>query len=144
MQRPQLNFSCPEKWNTMSPTGEGRHCDVCDRIVIDFSAKTNDEIISAIKGNSGKACGRFRAVQLKNPFNDRRDRLVRFYQNIAQSSRRYFPKAVLLAFATALLFVSGCRERLTGAYEAYSPKQAKKQEKHEAKQALKNQKRQQQ
>lgn len=133
MSHPQLEFRCPEKFSSMSPKGEDRHCAVCNRIVTDFSGKTNDEILSVLQERSGKSCGHFRAVQLSNPFNDRRDRIVSLYQTIAQSSRRRLPKSILLGLATALLFLSGCHERLTGAYETRAPKKHKPFEKHQAK-----------
>jgi hypothetical protein len=55
---------CHENWNEMTPKEQGRHCDVCSKVVVDFRNKTKDEIISTIENTSGKTCGRFSNHQL--------------------------------------------------------------------------------
>lgn len=58
---------CTEDWGRMSPEEQGRHCQVCCKTVVDFSKKSNTEIIGFLQSNSDKkVCGRFRSEQLSS------------------------------------------------------------------------------
>ncbi|MDR0227452.1 MAG: carboxypeptidase-like regulatory domain-containing protein [Flavobacteriaceae bacterium] len=48
---------CSEDWNLMTPQEKGRHCAVCDKVVVDFSNATRQEIVDHI-GNDAEVCGR--------------------------------------------------------------------------------------
>ena len=52
----------------MSPVANGRHCAACQKTVVDFTLKTDAEILAhlAIAAN-GPICGRFAAGQLERP-----------------------------------------------------------------------------
>jgi len=52
----------------MTPTSDGRHCAACAKTVIDFTHKTDAEILAYFK-HAGAAipCGRFRNSQLARP-----------------------------------------------------------------------------
>lgn len=58
---------CAESWTTMTPTGPGRHCASCQQVVVDFTRKTDAEILAYLAGAASKPCGRFRATQLERP-----------------------------------------------------------------------------
>ncbi len=58
---------CPQSWAAMTPRGPGRHCAACQKTVIDFTQKTDAEILAVLKQAAGNACGRFRAEQLGRP-----------------------------------------------------------------------------
>jgi len=51
----------------MTPKEKGRHCDTCDKVVIDFTKSSKDEIVSHLESSSGKTCGRFRSDQIHMP-----------------------------------------------------------------------------
>lgn len=52
----------------MVPASGGRHCAACQKTVLDFSLKTDAEILTYFQQPSaGKTCGRFRAGQLNRP-----------------------------------------------------------------------------
>jgi hypothetical protein len=107
-----LTFKCQVNLNGMPASELGRHCSVCNKTVRDFSPVSNPSKEELKKHE----CGSFDAVQLQKPFGDRRDILIGYYQKLVQknSSRK-----VLLLFVTLLLFISGCRTRLAGAYAYY-------------------------
>lgn len=44
-----------------------RHCAVCDREIMDFSMKTDAEVLAYLQRNTGKICGRFSPQQLERP-----------------------------------------------------------------------------
>ena len=52
----------------MTPTTAGRHCAACEKTVVDFTLKTDAEILAFLAGAvSGRTCGRFAAGQLERP-----------------------------------------------------------------------------
>lgn len=45
----------------MSPTEQGRHCEKCSLTVLDFTSKSDEEILNVLKNRSGqRTCGRIR------------------------------------------------------------------------------------
>jgi hypothetical protein len=63
---------CTEDWGKMSPEQQGRHCQVCCKTVVDFSKKSDTEIVDFLKANAEKKiCGRFRSEQLVPPAGSR-------------------------------------------------------------------------
>ena len=63
----RLPQPCQESWAAMTPTPAGRHCAACQKVVVDFTQKTDAEILAYLAGVAGPACGRFRAGQLTRP-----------------------------------------------------------------------------
>jgi hypothetical protein len=59
-----LPSPCSEPWSNMHPNTEGRHCDTCDKTVVDFTAKTDEEIYHYLSNSPGQVCGRFRTTQI--------------------------------------------------------------------------------
>jgi hypothetical protein len=57
---------CHENWATMTPATQGRHCAACSKVVVDFTQKTDAEILALLKITAAP-CGRFRADQLDRP-----------------------------------------------------------------------------
>jgi len=51
----------------MTPTAGGRHCAACQKTVVDFTHKTDAEILAALRQAAGAPCGRLRADQLGRP-----------------------------------------------------------------------------
>lgn len=61
----QIPEPCHEKWNEMTPTDRGRYCSSCEKKVIDFSNKSDAEILRLLQGKN--TCGRFQTKQLNRP-----------------------------------------------------------------------------
>lgn len=54
---------CHEDWQKMTPTEKGKFCKVCTKEVVDFTAKTDEDLVKILsKGNA--TCGRFKKSQL--------------------------------------------------------------------------------
>lgn len=66
MERPiYIPEPCHVSWKKMTPQEQGRHCAVCDKVVVDFSKKTKAEISNYLDENADqKVCGRFGVNQL--------------------------------------------------------------------------------
>ncbi len=54
---------CHEDWNKMTPKEKGRHCAACNKTVIDFTSKTDEQVIKTFE-NENNLCGRFKTQQL--------------------------------------------------------------------------------
>ncbi|WP_400192667.1 carboxypeptidase-like regulatory domain-containing protein [Hymenobacter sp. B81] len=71
MPRPTVSLAvpqpCSESWAAMSPAAGGRHCAACQKVVIDFTQKTDAELLAFLRQRPGPTCGRFAAGQLNRP-----------------------------------------------------------------------------
>ncbi len=54
---------CHENWNSMSPKDKGRHCNVCEKTVFDFTNKTDEYIVKTFEQNHN-ICARLKNIQL--------------------------------------------------------------------------------
>jgi len=54
----------------MTPTAAGRHCAACQKTVVDFTQKTDAEILAILRQATSATCGRLRASQLGRPLVD--------------------------------------------------------------------------
>lgn len=57
---------CDQKWSDFKPTSTGGHCASCDKVVVDFTSMSDDQILTYLKRRSKGMCGRFRSDQLKS------------------------------------------------------------------------------
>ncbi len=86
---------CSQKWGKMKPMGEGRHCTSCDRIIVDFSNISDEELIKVLK--TGKYhCGRFSGEQLEKIY----------YIGEPQRQRKKYWGAIAAAIVAGMFTVS--------------------------------------
>jgi hypothetical protein len=65
MQKPYIPQPCHEDWNAMTQQEQGRFCDVCAKVVVDFTKMRDEEIINYLQQHSKQnTCGHFRNEQL--------------------------------------------------------------------------------
>ncbi|MCU0434711.1 MAG: hypothetical protein MUC87_14745 [Bacteroidia bacterium] len=56
---------CHESWQGMIPKENGRFCDSCCKVVVDFTTMNNDEITAYLRSRNGeRVCGRVKNTQL--------------------------------------------------------------------------------
>ncbi len=60
----RLNFACNRNWEDMVLVKDGRFCNDCQKKVVDFTGKTNDEIAAYLMNSTTQVCGRFQKSQL--------------------------------------------------------------------------------
>lgn len=62
-----INKPCSEDWHKMSPQAQGRFCERCAQSVVDFTDKTNEEIIAYLQQHSTHSaiCGKLDQAQIK-------------------------------------------------------------------------------
>jgi hypothetical protein len=58
---------CRENWDAMTTADKGRHCNSCNKIVVDFSIMSDRQVLDYFKDATGKTCGRFHDDQLQRP-----------------------------------------------------------------------------
>ncbi|RTQ47544.1 hypothetical protein EJV47_19195 [Hymenobacter gummosus] len=59
---------CAENWAQMTPTVQGHHCAACAKTVVDFTQKTDAELLAWFAQPASRGtCGRFRPEQLDRP-----------------------------------------------------------------------------
>jgi TonB family protein len=66
IQNVSLSFTCTQNWDSMTVCGNGRFCTVCQKIVYDFTDKSQKDYEIALRQHNGKMCGRFQAHQTKS------------------------------------------------------------------------------
>lgn len=67
MQTPlniSIPFPCHENWDAMTPETQGRHCKACDKVVVDFTNMSDEEIIIYLQKTKENTCGRMTKHQL--------------------------------------------------------------------------------
>lgn len=56
---------CHRDWEQMTPADQGRHCAACAKVVVDFTRKTDAELLTWFSTPPPEAtCGHFRPDQL--------------------------------------------------------------------------------
>src|SRR3982750_4152082 len=55
---------CSENWEVMTTQGNGRFCENCRKLVVDFSQLSDKELYSYLSSGQHISCGRFHNSQL--------------------------------------------------------------------------------
>ena len=59
---------CHENWENMTPNERGRHCDSCNKTVVDFSLFSDRQLIDSFTKVTGNICGRVSQFQLQRQY----------------------------------------------------------------------------
>lgn len=101
---------CHENWDQMGSMEKGRFCNACSKIVVDFTAMQDNEIINYFNDAAGsRVCGRFRQTQLATPVAPAlipHSRFSKFFSPLQRVA------AVLITGMT--LFMSSCKPSVKG------------------------------
>ena len=71
----RIPVPCHEGWNNMTPVQDGKFCNSCQKLVVDFTSMSDQEIIRYFQNVKGNTCGRFRDEQLNRDFETPRKKL---------------------------------------------------------------------
>lgn len=116
MNKPHISIPkpCHENWDGMHPREQGRHCDACDKTVIDFTDKSEKEIGEYFSEHADKRiCGHFRKSQLHEKTSRLHAFLLQLHETATHNIKRQAIRAVALFFIGIMMSMTGC-----------SPKQA--------------------
>lgn len=113
-----LPTPCVQSWDNMTPVDGGRHCASCNKVIPDFTQKTEEEILEHL--SNGQTCGHFRADQITDGATH-------------GSWQHYFKwKHAIALLLMGSLFLTACRRRTTGIVAKWDdpPKHKSKEGKH--------------
>lgn len=111
-QKIHIENPCPANWHGMKPDKDGRHCNSCQKIVVDFSGKTLNEIqeyLTEYKGS--EICGNYqeRHTTVSNRWYD-------MLNSIERALVKVRLQRVSVILITAMLLLTGCYRHLRGKY----------------------------
>ena len=115
MEKPQLHIEkpCLEDWNKMSPKQTGRHCQLCDKTVVDFTQMSPEEISNYLtKKSKERICGRiWSSTHLHEEKTSKNQRWFnRLYHRIEDGVRFKPVRMSLLGTLSLLMLLTGCTE----------------------------------
>lgn len=96
----QIPQPCHASWDKMQAQHQGRHCKACDKVVVDFTRMSDDEIRTWLRDKAGeKVCGHFKAEQVQ-----RLEIVVkpRELSHIRWSPKQIIQVAIFLVFSSTL------------------------------------------
>ncbi|MCS3795743.1 hypothetical protein [Niastella sp. OAS944] len=95
---------CHENWHNMTPKEQGRFCGSCEKVVIDFSKMSDNEMLDYFTKTAGQStCGRFA-----------NDQLNRKVEETITKPRRFSMAYVWNLLLASVLFFESCNEATTG------------------------------
>ena len=111
MKNPQIKIAkpCNEDWNKMSKNKLGRHCQLCDKTVVDFTKMSSEEIRDYLsKKGKQRICGRIMKPAEKRAPSKKQQWFNGMYLKINERVR-FKPMSVsLLTCISLLMVVFGC------------------------------------
>jgi hypothetical protein len=117
--RPSLMLSipqpCSESWDAMTPTEAGRHCAACQKTVVDFTQKTDTEILAYFAQPRSGICGRLWSDQLARTLQPARN-------PISVSRWRVWAAAAATVWGLAEAVNSQAAPRAPAAWHTHQPK----------------------
>jgi len=115
-----IPMPCIESWDKMTPKENGKHCDSCNKLVVDFTTMpTQDVLLYFVNNKSQKICGHFYQDQIGVKYNSFHHYLLNSYCKADKLKNRSF-KFITMALISFVLTITGCSnhnsslERLTG------------------------------
>lgn len=64
----QIENPCGEDWSRMEVKGDGRYCQRCTKVVVDFNAMTDAQIAEFLMKQSSSICGRISKTRMSTDF----------------------------------------------------------------------------
>ena len=111
MNKPLISIPkpCHENWDAMHPREQGRHCDACDKTVIDFTGKSEKEIGEYFAEHADqRICGHFRKSQLHEKPSRLHAYLLQLHASASRNIKRHALRAVALFFIGMMMSMTGC------------------------------------
>jgi hypothetical protein len=90
---------CHESWHSMTVKEQGRFCGSCQKLVVDFSAMSDKELLNYISNASQNLCGRFAPDQLNKD--------IKATENKKRFSWAYFWNLLLATFLFTESYAQG-------------------------------------
>lgn len=111
MNKPHISIPkpCHENWDSMNPREQGRHCDACDKTVIDFTEKSDREIGEYFAEHAHeRICGHFRKDQVDVIPSRTHAFLLDLHNSATVNINKHALRAVALFFIGMMMTITGC------------------------------------
>ena len=111
MNKPHISIPkpCHENWDSMHPREQGRHCDACDKTVIDFTDKSEKEIGEYFAEHAHeRICGHFRKDQVDVIPSRIHAFLLDLHNSATVNINKHALRAVALFFIGMMMTITGC------------------------------------
>lgn len=100
---------CHENWDKMSTIDKGKHCNTCQKSVVDFTSMSGNEIIEYLNSKKNeRVCGRFLTSQVMVKRPKSHEVLIDLYQKTKNNSNIRFFNQLYLYMIIACMLVVGC------------------------------------
>ena len=113
MNNPQIKIAkpCSEDWDKMSKNNLGRHCQLCDKTVVDFTKMTSEEIRDYLsKKGKQRICGRILKPAERRAPSKKQQWFDGMYLKINERVRFKPMRVSLLTCISLLMVVCGCHQ----------------------------------
>lgn len=112
--QPDLRSPCVEAWDQMRVGCFGRHCLKCDKVVVDFTAMTKQELVRHLSEHPpGSVCGRVRPDQIDR-YHDLAEIYIQRSLKFNRSSNLAFYLLAIAAMTAASCGGPGIPDQLVG------------------------------
>jgi hypothetical protein len=106
---------CTEDWGKMSPDGQGKFCVSCQKIVVDFTHMSTDEIKDYfLSHRNQKTCGHFKTYQLETEKNEIQKYLIKLYSRAYLNLKRKSARLLVLSTLGFVMTLAGCNGHKSG------------------------------
>ena len=99
---------CFEDWDKMTSKTNGKHCDSCNKLVVDFTTMpTQDVLLYFVKNKAQKTCGHFYKGQIETKHNSFHHYLLNTYCK-ADKLKNTSLRLIAMALISFVLTTTGC------------------------------------
>ena len=107
----KIEKPCNENWDKMSKNNQGRHCQLCDKTVVDFTKMSSEEIKEyLLKRGNERICGRI----IKEPIKRAPSKKEQWFNSLQLKINQrisFIPIRVsLLSILSVLMILFGCNQ----------------------------------
>ncbi|MEJ6506319.1 MAG: hypothetical protein QNL86_06950 [Crocinitomicaceae bacterium] len=113
MVKPQIRIAkpCQEDWSKMSTNKIGKHCQLCDKTVVDFTKMSSDQIAAYLMRKSKESiCGRILSTTPITQLSKKQQWFNRVYKKIELGVSFQPIRVSLLSTLSVLMLVMGCQQ----------------------------------
>lgn len=109
----KIEKPCNENWDKMSKNNQGRHCQLCDKTVVDFTKMSSEEIKEyLLKRGNERICGRI----IKEPIKRAPSKKEQWFNSLQLKINKrigFIPIRVsLLSLLSVLMVLFGCNQNV--------------------------------
>lgn len=108
----EISNPCSENWDAMATCESGRHCDKCEKVVVDFQPFKISRIHEYYNQHKEEdICGRFHKYQLEGHYNRYEEFFLSLYCSASRKIKKGLVRKTTLVLLTCCIALSGCNDK---------------------------------